>query len=43
VNCLTAQEKWVLIVVVCLLTIGGLVKVYRAAHPPVMASQQAKS
>ena len=38
---LTAQEKRVLILILCLLAIGGLVKIYRAAHPPVAASQPA--
>ena len=32
VNCLTAQERKVLIIVMLLLTIGELVKVYRATQ-----------
>ncbi len=43
VNGLTVPEKKVLILVLSLLAIGGLVKVYRAAHPPATVSQPAKS
>jgi hypothetical protein len=38
VNCLTSQERLVLVLVLSLLAVGGLVKVYRAAHPPVNVS-----
>ena len=40
VNCLTAQERKVLIIVMLLLTIGELVKVYRAGHPPAVTIQK---
>ena len=40
VNCLTSQERKVLIIVMLLLAIGELVKVYRAGHPPVTTIQQ---
>jgi hypothetical protein len=40
---LTAQEKRVLILVLCLLALGGIVKVCRAAHPPASVSQPVKS
>jgi len=43
VNCLTSQEKRVVIIILSLLAIGGMVKVYRAAHPPVTLNQPAKS
>jgi len=33
VNCLTAQERKVLIIVMLLLAMGEFVKVYRATHP----------
>jgi len=40
VNCLTAQERKVLIIVMLLLAIGELVKVYRASHPPAVSIQK---
>jgi hypothetical protein len=40
VNCLTSQERKVLIIVVILLTVGGFVKYWRAAHSPVPAYHQ---
>jgi hypothetical protein len=43
VNCLTSQEIRVLVLVLSLLAVGGLVKVYRAAHPPVTVNLPAKS
>jgi hypothetical protein len=42
VNGLTGQEKKVLILILCLLAVGGLVKLYRAAHPPAAAGQPFK-
>jgi hypothetical protein len=41
-NWLTKQEQWVICVVIGLLATGLLVKFYRAAHPPVEASQSAQ-
>lgn len=41
-NWLTKQEQMVLCIVIGLLMTGLLVKFYRAAHPPVTASQSAK-
>jgi hypothetical protein len=43
VNCLTSQERKVLIIVMMLLAIGEFVKVYRAGHPPAAVIQQAPS
>ena len=40
VNCLTAQERKVLIIVMMLLAIGELVKMYRASHPPAVSIQK---
>jgi hypothetical protein len=40
---LTKQEQIVLCIVIGLLLTGLLVKYYRAAHPPVVASRPAKS
>jgi len=42
VNRLTKQEQLVLCIVLGLLLTGWAVKVYRAAHPPAVATQQAK-
>lgn len=40
---LTKQEQWVLCIVAVLLLTGWAVKSYRTAHPPVQASEPAKS
>ena len=40
VNCLTAQERKVLIIVMLLLAMGELVKVYRASHPSAVSIQK---
>jgi len=43
VNCLTAQERKVLMIVIILLAIGELVKVYRTGHPPAATIQKSST